>query len=135
MDHDGRFEVRIVLSAMAVERGGDRQFVLLVEDEKSKVLTMPNVLLEPGDIAVTLTKMAKKYITAPPEWYGLALSTFIKRGEGVYLIYSTRMTSNIRTLNNSGWFALESIQSYKGRISANHLPLLTVGINNSEFTR
>lgn len=131
-----KFEVRVALSAIATERGTNKMFLLLHEDPDTKNLTLPTMEVQhqenPGDVVVNL---CKKSILAAPDWYSIAPTMFHKYGDTVYLIYATRMTSNIRTINNTGWFALSDLNKFQGRILPAHLKLVTIGINYGGNTR
>jgi hypothetical protein len=129
-------KVNVILSAIASERGTEKLFILLCEDPDTKILTLPAEPLSeearPGEAIVGL---AGRYIGAKTDWYSIYPSTFLKDNGEIYLLYCTRMTTNIRTQNNAGWFALESLHDYKGRIDPSQLQLVRLGINHSGITR
>lgn len=128
---DNKFRVDVVLAVMAKERGTNKNFILLHEDPVDSLLRLPtlNLGLEqtPGDCAA---KLAKFCLAASPDWYSMYQTKFVQIDGTLYLMYTTRMTTNIHTLNNTGWFAMEGFNSFVGRIDPSHTQLISLGINN-----
>ena len=124
-------EVRIALSAIAHERGGNKLFLLLNEDPETKSLSLPyQELLVDDKTGERVVSVAKSCIRAVPDWYSVYQCATIKVGSILYVIYSARVTSNIQPLGNAKWFPLDTLNEFKGRIIENQLSLVTAGINS-----
>jgi len=132
-----RFLTQVVLSIMATDRGQSGFYLLLHEDEDTKMLTLPTKVITPSDkIGEVVVDLAKQCVAASPDWYSLFPTRTVFSDDGIIsVIYATRMTTNIAAFSGYSWYSIVEIPNIRGRIDPEHLILVQEAINNGVYTK